>query len=179
MTKKARFLLGSTFITGLLIIAFVIGYVSFTINTLVETAFSITVDGGNLNLAFAGENKIVLNKHYGEDTKLFTVTGNTNSDLPLGYSLVLVIDQNAFSDNIVSYALASFNTSENGETIPSIIEKQAINSQADRYLLGSGFFIDSENAIHTYMLSVSIDSKLISNNSLKAHLEIIEDNKVG
>ena len=60
-------------------------------------------------------------------TKTFTVTGTNTTESELSYKILLIVDENTFSTDSLSYTLTSINTSNNGAVAPSITERQNIN----------------------------------------------------
>lgn len=112
-------------------------------------------------------------------TKTFTVTGTNTTESELSYKILLIVDENTFSTDSLSYTLTSINTSNNGAVAPSITERQNINI-FDKYL-GTGKFVGKINEkIHTYELRLyfyetDYDQIAELDKTFRAHIEIKND----
>ena len=122
----------------------------------VEVDQTITAEAGDMKVVYdGGPNINALDIQPSTEpfaTKTFTLSGtSTMENNQMGYKLYLVIDENTFSENAISYTLESTNTSSNGEVVPSITERQGLNGD-DIYLGRAKYIGKVTNAIHTYTL---------------------------
>lgn len=125
-----------------------------------ESATTITVSGGTMNITYNGGSAInVANIHpraAAWATKTFTVTGNNTTDVVMDYNVTFVVQTNTFSAPALKYQLLSTNTGSNGVIIPSKSTNQNIAVGASNILLGNGNFAGPTggNKVHTYKLDV-------------------------
>ena len=110
-------------------------------------------------------------------TKTFTLKGTSNiEDSILGYKILLVVDENTFSENALSYTMISTKTDSNGEVAPSIETNQYLNTSDVE--LGTGYFTGQvADAIHTYELNLYFldtgeDQREDMEKSIKVHINI-------
>lgn len=136
---------------------------------------SITLDGGNtLN---AGE---LIPDSEAWATKTFTVTGNNSSSGNMPYSVKIVVDNNTFSTDAITYSLIGNNTGNNGDVIKDITN-DPINSTK---IIGSGYFNKGNNLVHTYTLKMYFldtftDQSEDMRAKFSAHIEIVGDKSYG
>ena len=122
----------------------------------IETDTTINLESGSMRIVYEGGSKIEVMDFAPSNEPLavknFTITGNsTINNAVLGYKISLIIDENTFSEDAISYTLESANIAGNGEVIPSILEHQAINNED--ILLGTGYFTGIiSNSVHSYKL---------------------------
>ena len=108
--------------------------------------------------------------------KNFTVTGTNTTDAEMPYQIMMVIDENTFSTDAISYTLTGTNTSGNGEVAPDITNRENLNT-LDKSI-GSGKFIGKvTNSIHSYELKLyfyetDYDQLGDLGKTFRAHLEI-------
>ena len=111
-------------------------------------------------MTFDGGNNIDVKGLYPKDapvaTKIFTVAGNNTTDLDMGYSLYLEVDENTFSNYAIQYKLTSENTSNNGTVINSNEELIPIKTGTSSTLLGYGTYESPTEGekLHTYTLEI-------------------------
>ena len=147
----------------------------------VETNTTITADAGKMDIVYDGGSQINATGLAPSDepfgTKNFTVTGTSTIDLSeMNYKISLVIDENTLSENAISFALESTNTSDNGSVVPSIADEYYLGTE--NISLGNGKFIGPvSNAVHTYQMKfyyreTGIDQSSDRNKNFKAHILI-------
>ena len=88
-------------------------------------------------------------------TKTFTVTGRTSLD-DMKYHIVLVVEENTFTDDAIQYKLISENTDENGTVQPSSDKLTGIKTGELEIAIGNGSFESPTNGykVHTYNLEL-------------------------
>lgn len=145
----------------LLILAFGASFAFFTAQiTGGESATTITVSGGTMNITYNGGSAINVANIYPRAaawaTKTFTITGNNTTAIVMNYKVTLVVQTNTFTSGVLEYRLASTNTGANGTPIPAIDSNTDIASGASNILLGTGSFTAATggNKVHTYTLSI-------------------------
>ena len=167
----------------LLLFSIAVSYAYFTANFGGgETTTSIEVTGGTLDLIMNGGSKIIVSNVIPDNnpvaTKSFTVTGDNNTaGMELEYEIYLVLDENTFTSNAISYKLTGINTSVNGAQALDVTEHQHLLTGIGEYLLGRGYFDPGMGVIHTYDLSVffldtGIPQNENQNKDFKAHVEL-------
>ncbi len=124
-----------------------------------ESGTTITVSGGTMNIAYVGGADITATGIYPSNEKFaiknFTVTGNNTTDLQMGYSVRIIVDENTFSYGAIKYKLISTNTGANGQVIPSITEMRGVASTGYSSFVGIGYFTKtSGDKVHTYALEL-------------------------
>ena len=154
-------------------------YAFFTAGMSSENSTTVRADAGTMKITYDGGANINLAGIYPKDdvwaTKTITVTGNNTTDAEMYYKLTLVVDSNTFkTDDPLQYELVSTNTSTNGEIIPNISKKDIAGTSIE---LGSGHFVKTNNAKHTYLLKIYYPKKATSQNAnqgatFSAHVEI-------
>ncbi len=73
------------------------------------------------------------------------------------YNILLIVEENTFTDDALKYKLASTNTDDNGEVAPSITELQGIPTGNNQEIfLGNAHFSSPTegNKVHTYNLEL-------------------------
>lgn len=165
---------------GVIMAVLVVGvsYAYFTAGIQSETSTSINATGGVMKINYSGGASINLSGVYPRDevwaTKTITVTGNNTSAANMYYKLRLVIDSNTFvTSDPLQYELVSTNTSKNGTVIASKA-KTNLTASVD---LGTGNFVQANNAKHTYSLKIYYPKKTTAQDSnqgaaFSAHVEI-------
>lgn len=121
-----------------------------------ESASTISAKGGKLTIVYEDNdpNIVVTNISPRDEAwvvKDFTVTGNNNTDLAMSYELSLVVDNNTFSENALSYSLEGENTSNTGYIAED--SEGYINSGTEFLGLGE-FLTPGTNMVHTYTLKI-------------------------
>ena len=89
-------------------------------------------------------------------TKTFTLTGKSTTNDNMNYNIILVIEENTFTDNGLMYKLESLNNDNNGNVAPPINELTGIPTESNEIFLGNGSFESptSGNKLHTYSLEL-------------------------
>ena len=183
LKTKNKLALAVTSLVFLLLIVIGVSYAYFTANITGEDSTTITVTGGKMSMIFAGGNNITASNLLPTDnpiaTKIFTVTGNNTTDLDMGYSLYLVVDDNTFNNYAIQYKLTSENTDNSGTVIKDNTDLIPVKNGISTTLLGYGTF-DSptdESKTHTYTLKLYFSSMPFNQNEnqdkeFKAHIKI-------
>ncbi len=162
MNNKTNTLLLTVIGVATLLVA-VIGatFAYFTANiTGSEKGTTITVGAGKLAIAYESGEKIILADEIQPEeekpamTKEFTITGSNNTTSVMPYSLELVISENTFTSNALSYTFESTNTGVNG-VVATPIAETAIVTGNQVISLGNGYFSGQvTNSVHTYVLKI-------------------------
>lgn len=170
MSKIDKKIISISIVALLVIVSVGVSFAFFTANMSGgESASTITLKAGTLDIAFAGGDTLIFNNIYPKTeawgTKTFTVKGNNTTDLRMPYSLSLIIDYNEFTSNVIQYGLHSVNTGNNGEVVPSTVANVGIATGASTISLGTdGYFLKGTDVIHTYQLSIYFPDTGISQN---------------
>ncbi|NLL01897.1 MAG: hypothetical protein GX265_02620 [Mollicutes bacterium] len=158
MKKNTALLL--SFIVVTLIVTIGISFAYFTAQfTGGETTDTITVTGGRMNITYDGGPNINIANIIPDNSpaaiKTFTVTGNNNTEIPMGYKLSLVVEANDFSEEALKYKLNGTNTDNNGTVAPNI-DMTNIGTGTKTIELGTATFDvpTGGNKIHTYRLEI-------------------------
>lgn len=183
MSKTNKKIISVSVVALLVIVSLGVSFAYFTAGlTGGESASTINLGAGTLNIEFAGGNNISLNNIYPKaepwGTKTFTVKGNNTTDLYMYYALTLVIDTNSFSNEALSFKLTSVNTNNNGSPVPSTAGLIKISNTATRISLGTdGYFKNATDALHTYQFALYFPETNENQNAdqtkqFAAHIEI-------
>ena len=176
--KDKRILILGIFI--LMALATTITYAYFSAKIIgSETESTLVFDAGTLGINLDGGNTLNGDKMIPGDTpfstKKFTVIGNNNSNGYMPYSVNLVVDENTYSEDAISYTLelVTEETDNNGEPIENR-ENTPINYTD---IIGSGYFTKGSNIKHTYLLKMYfLDTQTDQSADMKArfnaHIEI-------
>ena len=169
MEKKNKIII-IAIIIALVILCSGLTYAYFTSAVNSESGSTIIAKGGTMNVIYDnGSGDIVVENIYPREkewvSKKFTVTGNNTTDLNMYYRVSMVIDNNEYEPNDLSYTLTSENTSNNGEAIPSITEHTPILNPYllndfygnENQVMGQGMFTKGQNQVHTYTLKIFFD----------------------
>ena len=117
-----------------------------------ESTSTISYEAGYLEIELNGGGAIIANKIMPGDspfiTKNITLTGNNDSNGNMPYNIEIVVDNNTYTTDSISYSIEGTNTSNSGVLIPNM-EYIPIN---DTTIIGSGFFERGSNLIHTYTI---------------------------
>ena len=122
-----------------------------------ETKTSVTGTTGALKMEYDGGPELIASSIAPSTnpfiTKTFTVKGYNTSNIQLYYQVKIIVDENTFSEDAITYTLTGSNTSENGNPIPNITTRTPINQET--ISLGIGNFTDNiTNVVHTYELNL-------------------------
>ena len=150
---KKKYLVNTLLVSVIVLIILGVSYAYFTANLSgIETATTINVNAGTMDIAFSGGSAINLNNIYPRaevwGTKIFTVTGNNTTGAEMKYNLTLVINNNTFTSGALEYYLKSYNTDSNGTV--ALEKTDSINTGSSSILLGNCW----GNKIHTYNLEI-------------------------
>lgn len=131
-----------------------ISYAYFTSFTNSESASTVYTKGGTMKIAYSNKsgNISVANIYPREAawaTKSFTVTGNNTTALEMPYRIVLTIDKNTFTHPLF-YSLTG--SGSNGTLVPNATNVQI--QKSGHQIVGSGKYVQANNAEHTYVLSI-------------------------
>ena len=146
-----------------------------------ESTTTLSASGGTLAINMDGGSAITVNSMKPESnafaSKTITIIGTNTTDLPMPYTLNLVIDSNSFASDSITYTLTSTNTGQNGVIIPSLSTPKNIPTSSSNITLGIGYFINAINKVHTYVLNMYfLDSGANQNSekgkTIEAHVEV-------
>lgn len=122
-----------------------------------ETGTTITGKAGHMEFEYIGGAEIIA-----EDiapstdpfiTKNFTIKGTNTTDADMYYKISLIIDENTFSNNAISYTLTGTNTTGNGVLISNITTRQEIGTENKTIGIGN-YSGKITEGIHTYELKL-------------------------
>lgn len=183
MNKKNIIVL-ITIIVSVLIISIGVTYAYFSANLIGgEEETTITVIGGSMKIIYDGGSNINIKNIIPSDNpatiKTFTVTGNNTTEIEMYYQIILVVEENTFSNNALKYKLISYNTNNNGIVAPSREEFSNIYNGFQNIFLGIGNFDSptSGNKVHNYSLEIyfpnqDYNQNIDQNKEIKAYIEI-------
>ena len=171
----------SVFVVLLLVITIVgVSYAYFTANlTGGESASTIIMNAGRLTITFSGNNELAVNNIYPRDdewfTKNFALTGTNTTDMVMNYHLTMVVDNNTFSNNALSFSLTGIDVDSVGSVVN--IQSQDIPAGTGTIELGNGSFNGADGSIHNYVLKIFFLNKNVNqiddqNKSFAAHIEV-------
>ena len=182
--KRNKLTLIISFVLSLLLITIGLSFAYFTSNiTGTENTTTIQASGGVMNIHYdGGENITTPNIFPSNDafaTKNFTLTGKSTTNDNMNYHIILVIEENTFTNNALQYKLTSTNTDGNGTVAPSIIQSGIANGTHEIYL-GDGIFVSpANNKEHSYILELYFPDTIEDQNddmdkTFKAYVSIRE-----
>ena len=161
MKKKQKITMLLSLILTILLITIGLSYAYFSTNiTGTETSTTIEASGGVMNINYdGGENIITPNIFPSNEafaTKNFTLTGKSTTNDNMNYHIILVVEENTFTNNALSYKLISDNIDANGTVAPSINDLTGISTDSNEIFLGNGTFESptTGNKLHTYKLEL-------------------------
>lgn len=185
-TIKALKLINKILIGLIVVITFFfavgIAYSYFAANILgAETTTTITAEAGYMTITYEGSPNINATGFAPSTvpfaTKTFTLKGTrTLASADMGYKIILVIDENTFTNNAISYTLTSTNLGGNGTIAPSITIRE--NIMTNNITLGTGQFSGIiTNSTHSYELDLYFydtgeDQTIDMEKTFKAHIGI-------
>jgi hypothetical protein len=158
MSKENKSILSVAIVTLIVVVIFGISYAYFTANlTGGETASTLRVSSGVMNITFSGKDLITITDIYPRSeawaTKEFNILGNNTTETTMSYQLSLVVEQNTFSDNALSYTLTGSNPDEVGTIVPDIADTKLATGESTN-ILGTGSFTNASNVSHYYVLKI-------------------------
>ena len=176
MSRTGKSILSISVVAVLVIATLGISYASFTENLSGgDYASTINSTNGKLEAGYAGGSSLeISNVNPGSDAvyaKSFSVRGTNNNSNNLGYKIILVIDNNTYDNNVISYSLTSYNPIDNGEIIPSTENKVIATGQSE-IELGTGYFNNADAVVHTYDIKFYLSAKAAKNAKLNAHIKV-------
>ena len=154
-----------------------------------EESTTITTGSGIIEIVYSGgENINVPNIFPKSDPfiiKNFTLSGKNSSEDLIDYHVVLVLDNNTFRNDALTYTLESNNTGNNGEVIPPVTNQVGIPTGKKDIILGSGNFTNTskQSKVHEYILKLyfpyieNFDHGVDQGKDFAAHIEIREGYK--
>ena len=175
-----------------ILLSFVLGvtysYLVVKINGIEETS-TINVEGGKLSITYANNSGDIIIKNAtpgSSTTKQFTLTGvndtKSNSkitDTDLKYKIGIVIDNNTFSNDALTYSLTvDSSSSTNGKLADN--SNGTIKSTGTQFI-GNGYFsIGANNDKHIYNLTISFpetdeDQSIDQGATFACHITIVHD----
>ena len=189
--KKISIITIVSMILSLLLITIGLSFAYFTANiTNTEESTTINVTGGVMTIHYDSEGQEINapNIEPSDDpfgTKTFTLTGNNTTNEDMQYHIILIVEENTFTENALKYKLTSTNTDDNGQVAPSIEELTGIPSgENQEVFLGNAHFSSPTegNKVHTYNLELYFPETGENQNhdmdkTFKAHIEIREGHK--
>ena len=161
--KKITIITIVSMILSLLLITIGLSFAYFTANiTGTEDSTTINVTGGVMTIHYDSEGQEINapNIEPSDDpfgTKTFTLTGNNTTNEDMQYHIILIVEENTFTENALKYKLTSTNTDDNGQVAPSIEELTGIPSgENQEVFLGNAHFSSPTegNKVHTYNLEL-------------------------
>ena len=142
-----------------------------------ESTSTISYEAGYLEIELDGGPNVTANRIIPKDTpfvtKTITLTGKNNSNGNMPYNIEIVVDNNTYTNNSISYSIEGTNSSNDGVLIPNV-EYVPIN---DTTIIGSGLFERGNNQVHTYtikfyFLDNNTDQSANMRASFGAHIKI-------
>jgi len=185
--KKTTIITIISMMTSLLLVTIGLSFAYFTANiTNNEDSTTINVTGGKMTIHYNGGEAInapnIEPSNEAFITKEFTLTGNNTTDLNMSYHILLIVEENTFSDNSLQYKLISTNTDNNGSIAPSIEELTGIPTGNNEIFLGNANFTSPTNGskVHTYKLELYFPDTIEDQNEnqgkiFKAYINIKEN----
>ena len=173
-----------SFVLSLLLITIGLSFAYFTANiTGTENTTTIEASGGVMNINYdGGENINTPNIFPSNDafaTKNFTLTGKSTTNDNMNYHIILVIEENTFTNNALQYKLISTNTDGNGTVAPLSVQSGIANGAHEIFLGDGTFESPANNKEHSYSLELYFPDTLEDQNedmdkSFKAYVNIRE-----
>ena len=142
-----------------------------------ESTSTISYEAGYLEIELDGGPNITANKIIPKDTpfvtKTITLTGKNNSNGNMPYNIEIIVDNNTYTTDSITYSIEGTNSSNDGVLIPNV-EYIPINNTT---IIGSGLFERGSNLIHTYtikfyFLDNNTDQSANMRANFSAHIKI-------
>ena len=161
--KKITIITIVSMMVSLLLITIGLSFAYFTANiTNTENSTTINVTGGVMTIHYDSTGQEINAQDIRPDNnpfgvKEFTLTGTNTTSNNMEYNILLIVEENTFTDDALKYKLASTNTDDNGEVAPSITELQGIpTGNTQEIFLGNAHFSSPTegNKVHTYNLEL-------------------------
>jgi hypothetical protein len=185
MKTKKKILIYSICLLVLITIGVSYAYFSANISG-AESGSTVSADSGSMSIVYDNGSGNITAANIAPDsaafaTKTFTVTGNDTTNKEMNYALSIIIDNNTFSDNAITYTLESTNTSSSGTPVTSITPAKSI-AGTTTIPLGTGQFVNGTGKVHTYVLKLyflenNTDQSVDMNKNISLHIgiEALED----
>jgi len=157
--KHNKIILIISFVVSLLLITIGLSFAYFTSNiTNTEDSTTIHASGGVMNIHYDGGENIntpnIFPSNIPFAIKNFTLTGKSTTNDNINYHIILVIEENTFTNNAITYKLISNNRDNNGVIAPSTNEL-GITTGSQEIFLGDGTFESPvDNDVHLYTLEL-------------------------
>ena len=171
-----------SFVLSLLLITIGLSFAYFTANiTGTENTTTIEASGGVMNINYdGGENINTPNIFPSNDafaTKNFTLTGKSTTNDNMNYHIILVIEENTFTNNALQYKLTSTNTDGNGTVAPLSVQSGIANGAHEIFLGDGTFESPANNKLHSYSLELYFPDTIKNQNddmnkTFKAYINI-------
>ncbi len=157
MENKKQNIILSLSLTIAFILALGLSYAYFSAKLYgVENASTISLKGGKMTIDYVEGANITLSGIYPKEeawaSKTFTLTGNNNTTDNMKYKIGLIIEQNTFSEEAITYSLE--NTLNEGGTVVEDVDESPIIKTTGTQYIGYGYFGTSTNTHHTYNLKI-------------------------
>ncbi len=157
--KHNKITLIISFVLSLLLITIGLSFAYFTANiTGTETSTTIQASGGVMNIHYDGGENITTPNIFPSNTpfaiKDFTLTGKSTTNDNMNYHIILVIEENTFTNNALQYKLISTNTDGNGTVAPSSVQSGIANGAHEIFLGDGTFESPANNKLHSYSLEL-------------------------
>ena len=154
--KKSNLILGIS-MALVFIITVGISYAFFSAKlTGLENASTLTLIGGRMEIDYEEGANIELAGIYPKNeawaTKNFTLTGNNDTTKEMKYKVGLIIEENEFSEESLTYSLTN-TLNQSGTPIDNVEESPIIKTSGTQYI-GYGLFSTAENKKHSYELKI-------------------------
>ena len=142
-----------------------------------ENVSTISYEAGYLEIELDGGPNVTANRIIPKDTpfvtKTITLTGKNNSNGNMPYNIEIVVDNNTYTTDSITYSIEGTNSSNDGVLIPNM-EYIPINNTT---IIGSGLFERGNNQVHTYtikfyFLDNNTDQSANMRASFSAHIKI-------
>ena len=132
MKTKQKITMLLSLILTILLISTGLSFAYFSANiTGTETSTTIQASGGVMNIDYDGGENINTPNIFPSNepfaTKNFTLTGKSTTNDNMNYHIILVIEENTFTNNALQYKLISTNTDGNGTAAPSSVQSGIAN----------------------------------------------------
>lgn len=177
MSKSVKAIVSVVVVMSIVVTTIGISYSYFTDNLSSDENYLNTINSNNgkLEVAYSAGNTIeISNVNPGSDyvhAKTFSVKGTNMNSNNLNYILSLVIDENTYNNDDISYSLVGYNPLSNGEIIPNV--SNSILNGKNTIVLGKGYFNNADAVVHTYDIKFYLN-KVNNKGVLKAHFEVVE-----
>jgi len=182
--KGMKIIIAVCMIVILLLISIGLSFAYFTAGlTGTEDITTISITGGVMDIVYAGGQKINAhgispsNDAFG--TKNFTLTATMTANKDMHYHIILVVEENTFSENALKYKLIPTNTDGNGDVAQPM--ENDIPTGSQEIPLGSAYFSGpfTGDKVQSYSLELYFPETFINQNenqgkTFKAFVDVRE-----